>query len=130
MKRYWMFRAVRMVLFLAAFVLLAGLAVMLLWNALVPAIFDGPQITWIQALGLLILARILAGGGGRGGFGASRRGRWRERWESKVASMSPDDRKKWQAEFGRSCAGRTSVVGEGHTGEGEVEPLGERASDH
>ena len=58
MKRKWMFRAVRMALFLAAFVLLAGFAVMLLWNALVPAIFDGPPITWIQALGLLILARI------------------------------------------------------------------------
>ena len=45
MKRKWMFRAVRMALFLAAFVLLAGFAVMLLWNALVPPIFDGPQIT-------------------------------------------------------------------------------------
>ena len=64
MKRYWMFKALRMVLFLATFVLLAGVAVMLLWNALVPAIFDGPQITWIQALGLLLLARILAGGRG------------------------------------------------------------------
>ena len=119
-----------MALFLAAFVLLAGFAVMLLWNALIPAIFDGPPITWIQALGLLILARILVGGRGRGGFGASRRGRWRERWESKIASMSPDERKKWQAEAGRSCSGRTSAVGEGHTGEGDVERLSERASDH
>ena len=118
MKRYWMFKAVKMVLFLAAFVLLAGVAVMLLWNALVPAIFDGVQITWIQALGLLILARILVGGRGHVGSGAYRRGRWRERWESKIASMSPDERKKWQDEFGRSCWGRTSAVGEGHTEEG------------
>ncbi len=119
MKRYWMFKAVRMVLFVAAFVLLAGVAVMLLWNALVPAIFDGPQITWIQALGLLILARILAGGRGHSGFGAHRRGRWRERWESKMASMSPDERKKWQEEFGRSCWGRTSAAtGGAYTEEG------------
>ena len=115
MKRYWMFKAVRMVLFLAAFVLLAGVAVMLLWNALVPAIFDGVRITWIQALGLLILARILAGGRSHVGSGARR---WRERWESKIASMSQDERKKWQEEFGRSCWGRTSAVGEGHTEEG------------
>ena len=119
MKRNRMFKAVRMVSFLAAIVLLAGVAVMLLWNALVPAIFDGPQITWIQALGLLILARLLAGGRGHSGFGAYRRGRWRERWESKIASMSPDERKKWQAEFGRSCSGRTSTVGEGSMGEGD-----------
>ena len=115
MKRHWMFKAVRMVLFLAAFVLLAGVAVMVLWNALVPAIFGGVQITWIQALGLLILARILTSGRGRVGFGAYGRGRWRERWESKIASMSPDERKKWQEEFGRSCWGRTSAVSEGHT---------------
>ena len=117
MKRYGMFKAVKMVLFLAAFISLAGVAVMLLWNALIPAVFDGVQITWIQALGLLILARILVGGRGYGGFGASRRGRWRERWESKIASMSPDERKKWQEEFGRSCWGRTSAVGEGHAEE-------------
>ena len=118
MKRYWMFKALRMVLFLAAFVLLAGVAVMLLWNALVPAIFDGPQITWIQALGLLLLARILAGGRGHSGFGAHRRSRWRERWEAKMASMGPDERKKWQEEVGRSCWGRTSAAGDGHTEEG------------
>jgi hypothetical protein len=114
-----MFKAVRMVLFLVAFVLLAGVAVMLLWNALVPTIFDGPHITWIQALGLLILARILTGGRGHGGFGASRRARWRERWESKLAGMSPDERKRWQAEFGRSCSGRTSAAGVEHTGESD-----------
>ncbi len=79
MKRHWMFKAVKMALLFAAFVLLAGFAVMLLWNALVPAIFDS-RITLIQALGLLILARILVGGRGRSGFGAHRRGRWRERW--------------------------------------------------
>ena len=113
MKRYWMFKATRMALFFAAFVLLAGVAVMLLWNALVPEIFDGPRVTWMQALGVLILARILAGGRGHGGFGGSGRRRWRERWEAIIANMSPEERKKWQDEFGSSCSGRTSAVGEG-----------------
>ena len=89
MKRYWMFKAVKMAIFFAGFVLLAGVAVMLLWNALIPAIFDGTRITWIQALGLLLLARILVGGRGHSGFSSHRRGYWRERWESKLASMSP-----------------------------------------
>ena len=61
MKRHWMFKATRMIVFAAAFVLLASAGVMLLWNALIPVIFGGSPITWIQALGLLILARILVG---------------------------------------------------------------------
>ena len=39
-----------------------SIAVMLLWNALMPQIFAFPQISYLQALGLLILARLLFGG--------------------------------------------------------------------
>ena len=35
--------------------------VMSLWNWLVPALFGGPVITMIQAIGLLILSKILFG---------------------------------------------------------------------
>ncbi|MBG6246112.1 hypothetical protein CS369_17515 [Candidatus Symbiopectobacterium sp. 'North America'] len=54
--------------------------VMLLWNALLPAIFGVQSIGFFQALGLLILCKILFGGiGYRGFFG--RHGReMRERW--------------------------------------------------
>ena len=103
MKRRWMFKATRMIVFAAAFIFLASAAVMLLWNALIPVIFGGSAITWIQALGLLILARILVGGRGRGGFGG--RGRWRRRWESRIANMSPEERKRWKEEAGRYCGG-------------------------
>ncbi len=118
MKRYWMFKVVKMAIFFAGFVLLAGVAVMLLWNALIPAIFDGTRITWIQALGLLLLARILVGGRGHSGFGSHRRGYWRERWESKLASMSPEERKKWKEEVGRVCRGGSYGIGEGPPDEG------------
>ncbi len=117
MKRYWMFRTLKMLPLFAVFIVLAGVVVMLLWNALVPAIFGFTQITWLQALGLMILARILVGGRSHiGGLGG--RGRWRERWEAKLASMSPDERKKWQQEFGRSCWGHTSPGGEESTEQG------------
>ena len=69
MKRYWVFKAGKMMILFAGFVLLAGVAVMLLWNALIPTIFDVARITLIQALGLLILARILFCGRGGSGFG-------------------------------------------------------------
>jgi hypothetical protein len=55
------------VLTLAAF----GAGVMLLWNALAPDIFGLGVLNYWQALGLLLLARILFGGlGGGGRFGA------------------------------------------------------------
>ncbi len=120
MRRYWMFKALKMLPLFALFIVAAGVVVMLLWNALIPAIFGFTEITWIQALGLMILARILVGGRGHVGGSGGRR-RWRERWEKKMASMSDDERKKWKEEFGRSCWGQSSAGGEGPTGEGPME---------
>ncbi len=103
MKRDWRFTAAKMALLGVAFVLITGAVVMFLWNSLVPEIFGGAQITWVQAVGLLILARILAGGRVHSGFGGRRR--WRNRWKHKVASMSPEQREKWRAEEDHHCRG-------------------------
>jgi hypothetical protein len=45
-----------------------GVGVMLLWNALMPGIFELPALNYWQAAGLLLLARILFGGFGGGRF--------------------------------------------------------------
>jgi hypothetical protein len=66
-----------------------GLIVKLLWNALLPPLFGFPLVTFWQALGLLVLSRILFGSVGRHGWGRGRmkeedrerlRQRLRERW--------------------------------------------------
>ncbi len=64
MKRNWMFKAAKIALLAVVFVSVAGAVVMGLWNALVPDIFGASEITWVQALGLLVLARLLVGGAG------------------------------------------------------------------
>ena len=62
------------------FTFVGGLAVKLLWNWLLPPLFGLPAVSFRQALGLLVLSRILFGGvGGHGGR------RWR---------MSDDDRER------------------------------------
>lgn len=63
----------------AALIALFGWVVMLLWNALMPAIFPGlAAIAFWQAIGLVILARILFGRfGGRSGRWGGWRGRHR-----------------------------------------------------
>jgi hypothetical protein len=81
-----------------AFIAVFSLAVMLLWNWLLPTVVGLPEITFLQALGLLVLARILFGGiGGTGkmfAHGAARdgdRGHVRENW----FKMSDDERREF-----------------------------------
>lgn len=90
----------------AAFLVLAlaligvlGFVVMSLWNWLVPALFRGPQIEYWQAVGLLLLSRILFGG--LRGHGP-RRGHWRERlfWQERWAGMTPEERERLLEQFG------------------------------
>jgi hypothetical protein len=53
---------------IAAVVVIAGFVVMQLWNWLIPALFGGPTVRFVQAVGLLVLTRLLFGriGGGHG----------------------------------------------------------------
>ena len=71
------------VLAAAAFALAFGWFVMLLWNWLMPAIFGLGAITYWQAFGLVVLAKLIFGavGGGRGGHHDRRWRYWREFWE-------------------------------------------------
>ena len=89
MKRKWII--VVAPLAIAAFIVIGGEVVMHLWNWLMPAIFGLKMITFWQAIGLLILARILVGGLGGGSHNGRRRERrLRERWEH----MTPEERER------------------------------------
>jgi hypothetical protein len=89
----------------AALVVILGLLVMSLWNALLPAIIGVKSIGFWQALGLLVLCRILFGGLGfhAGMFGQARR-RMHERW----MQMTPEQREEFMRQrregFGRRDA--------------------------
>jgi Ca2+/H+ antiporter, TMEM165/GDT1 family len=71
-----------------------------LWNWLMPALFGLHLITFWQALGILILSKILFGGfRGRPGWGGQWRARMMERWEK----MTPEEREKFRE--GLRCGG-------------------------
>lgn len=57
-----------------------GWVVMLLWNAVLPAVAPVRALTYGQGVALLVLARILVGGLGHGKHGSSRR-RHGEAWQ-------------------------------------------------
>ena len=104
MRKSWWIRGLKFALFGVLAIGLVGAAVMLLWNALLPALFGLPLIGFWQALGLLVLSRILVGGlRGRGSHGHWR-GRMMARWEQ----ISEEERERFRAGMGRRCGGRGS----------------------
>ncbi|GAB3328470.1 hypothetical protein GCM10027299_30810 [Larkinella ripae] len=103
MKLFWIKRGLGFLAFGLLFVGLAGFVVMNLWNWLVPALFTGPVITFGQALGLLLLSRLLVGfrGGWRGGRGWGRHGHpqpayWREKMSNRWQNMTPEERQEFK----------------------------------
>jgi hypothetical protein len=79
----------RGVLILAAIAVL-GYVVMLLWNAIIPGVFLGVRtLDYRQAMGLLVLSRILFGG-----F-RSRGGPPGRRWQ-RLENLTPEERARFQ----------------------------------
>jgi len=65
-----------------------SLLVMLLWNWLVPALFHGPVINYLQAAGILVLSKIIFSSPIRGSrsFNHDRREHFRKIFEEKTES--------------------------------------------
>ena len=69
-----------------------GFAVMALWNWLTPTLFGWHAINFWQALGLVLLSKILFGGfRGPGG-----RMHWRRRMTERWEEMTPEEREKFR----------------------------------
>jgi hypothetical protein len=86
-------------------VILFGFIVEGLWNVLIPPIFGWHTITFWQALGLLLLSKILFGGFHRHSGGG--RDRWKQRMKDRWENMTPEDREKFRT--GMRC-GRGSFT--------------------
>jgi hypothetical protein len=100
MKRHGLWRVLRIILFVLLAATVFSFAVMWLWNWLMPAIFGLHAIGFWQALGILVLSKLIFGGfrGGRG-FGRDWRMRFIRRWEE----MTPEEREKFRAGLRGGC---------------------------
>jgi len=84
------------------FIVIGGEVVMHLWNWLLPMLFGWRQVTFWQALGLLVLCRILFGGFGSHGHDRSKSQRpTTERW----GRMTPEEREKFRQDVRARCGG-------------------------
>jgi hypothetical protein len=110
MKKFWIKKGLMILVFGFIAILVFGLVVMGLWNAILPAVTGVKTITFIQALGILLLSKILFGGFG----GGRHRGSWRNRgkWmqmKEKFSGMTPEEREKFKAEWKNKCGHRWTM---------------------
>jgi len=75
------------------FIAIGGEIVLQLWNWLLPPLFGWRQITFWQALGILVLCRILFGGWGSHGSG---RPTFRRRMKERCERMTPEERDRFR----------------------------------
>jgi hypothetical protein len=104
----------------AAFLALFTYVVMLLWNWLVPELFNGPLLSYWQTLGILVLSKILFAGLGNG---HRRSSSWKSStWGDRNCGESPwkhdHYRSYWKKKFEEKM--NSKAAGQ----EGETEPAG------
>jgi hypothetical protein len=106
MRRRWIFRGLRFAAIAVFAITVFSFVVMNLWNWLVPPIFGWHSISFWQALGLLVLSKILFGGFRGGGWrGMHWRHRMMERWQQ----MTPEEREKFRDGMRERCGGRPAT---------------------
>ena len=88
------FKVVKIVALVIVIATVVGFVVMHLWNWLMPAVFGLKPITYLQAIGLLLLSKILFGGFHRHSGGHRR---WKRHIEDRWAQMSPEERERFRA---------------------------------
>ena len=90
--------------FIIAFLAIFSFVVYELWNNVLVDVLGVKAVTYWQALGILVLAKILFGGfpfkrGGPGHFGPPWRHKMMEHW----MSMTPEQREKMRKEMWHRC---------------------------
>lgn len=74
--------------------------VMWLWNCLLPEIIGVKAITFWQAMGILVLSKILFGGFGGKGF---HKDKFRRLKEERMSGMSPEEKERFKEIWKQRC---------------------------
>jgi hypothetical protein len=101
-KHFWIKRVIFIPIAIAAGVFVFGSLVMFLWNSILPAVLGISTITFWQALGILVLSKILFGGfrSGHGHFHDHAGHHFKGKW----MNLSPEEREKMKQEWRSRCS--------------------------
>lgn len=91
--KYKFLRIIKVIVIIALILTVLSAAVMHLWNGLMPSLFGWRMLSFGEAMGLLILCKILFGGiRGPGMWGPPWMHHMRQRWQQ----MTPEEREKFR----------------------------------
>jgi len=93
---------VLIIVFVPLAIAAVGFITMSLWNWLVPDLFHGPVITFWQALGLLLLTKILFWKFTKHQHGGSH---WRPYWKEKWNTMSAEEKDRFKQKMKEKWCG-------------------------
>ena len=95
MRGFRALKALKICVLVALALMVFGFVTEHLWNWLMPAIFGLKAITFLQALGLVVLSKILLGGFHKHAGGGPRG--WKREMGERWARMTPEEREKFRA---------------------------------
>ncbi len=102
-KKFWAKKIAGFIVLAIAMTALLSYVVMLLWNTVLTAVITSVSvISFWQALGLLILSKILFGGF-KGGWGNHRSSHWKQEMKEKWQGMTAEEREKVKEEWRSRC---------------------------
>jgi hypothetical protein len=106
-RSFWVMKVIKIILIVAIAGTVMSYLVMMLWNWLMPVIFNATAINFWQALGILVLAKLIFGfsRGWSGGHWGHRHQYWKSKMEDRLKNMSPEDRDRFREEWKRRCGG-------------------------
>lgn len=101
-KKFWLKKIIGFTILGLAIGALLGWVVMSLWNCVLVAVLGVKVITFWQALGILLLSKILFGGfhkkwSNNGG------GRWNAEMKEKWQNMTPEEKEKFKQNWRNKC---------------------------
>ncbi len=85
--------------------------VMWLWNAILPEVIEVSPISYWQAMGILVLSKILFGGF-RGGPRGGKRHSWKKEMLYKCRHMSPEEKARFKEAMRQRVSGHSQVDSE------------------
>ena len=106
MKRFRIKKVLMVLTMVIVALLVFGLLVMGLWNAILPDVLGVKLISFWQAMGILVLSKILFSG--FGGFAHKKeqfKNRFRQKMREKWEHMTPEEKIQFKEEWKNRCKG-------------------------
>ena len=100
-KRFWVIKCIGFAALAIGFASLVSYVVMRLWNGVLVDVTNVKIITYPQAIGILVLSKILFGGFKKSWGGRSEQ--WKQNMKEKWGKMNPEEREKFKQQWRNRC---------------------------